>query len=128
MAESNYVILPKVAFEEMGGFDERFSSPGGGLVNLDFYKRVSESGILHNVSLLGEACFHQLHGGITTGGKNRSVKKFDQMQNEYQEIRGQLFVPPTIAPSPIGKLHPAAKNIMQQGLDQYRKDHPTGKL
>src|SRR6185369_13294366 len=40
-AESNCICLATDAFERLGGFDERFTSRGGGYVNLDFYVRAT---------------------------------------------------------------------------------------
>ena len=38
-AESNFVSMSHGSFEQLGGFDERFMAPGGGLGNLDFLDR-----------------------------------------------------------------------------------------
>ena len=40
--ESAALTVPRTLFEELGGFDERFRSPGGGLVSLDFFRRSNE--------------------------------------------------------------------------------------
>ncbi len=50
----------------MGGLDERFDTPGGGLANLDFFNRVHEREALRPIMLLGEATFHQFHGGVAS--------------------------------------------------------------
>ncbi len=39
MAESNCIAVSRQHYRRLGGFDERFSSEGGGLVNLDFFNR-----------------------------------------------------------------------------------------
>ena len=39
IAESNFFTLSRRTFETIGGFDEHFVSPGGGLANLDFFNR-----------------------------------------------------------------------------------------
>src|SRR5262249_19563826 len=38
-AESNCIFMSCHLFSEIGGFDERSRSPGGGLSNLDFFSR-----------------------------------------------------------------------------------------
>ncbi|MFM7138594.1 MAG: glycosyltransferase family 2 protein, partial [Planctomycetota bacterium] len=61
--ESNCLALPRESWDALGGLDERFVTPGGGMVNLDFYRRACErAGTL--VTLLGEGTFHQFHGGV----------------------------------------------------------------
>ena len=82
-------VMPRQLFDELAGFDERFTSPGGGLVNLDFYQRALALKDVQLVTLLGEASFHQVHGGATTGPHNRSR----EMTDEYQRIRGIPFDP-----------------------------------
>ena len=65
-SESNGVALRRETFRSIGGFDERFEQPGGGIVNLDFFNRLQQSESLEPVMLLGEATFHQFHGGAAT--------------------------------------------------------------
>ena len=50
----------------LGGFDERFRSPGGGFVNLDTLSRAVALPGITAITLLGEGAFHQVHGGIAT--------------------------------------------------------------
>src|SRR5439155_6823718 len=42
IAESNALFLRRELWERLEGFDERFDLPGGGLVNLDTYRRALE--------------------------------------------------------------------------------------
>ena len=39
MGESSALFMPKQLWRELGGLDERFAMPGGGLVNHDLYRR-----------------------------------------------------------------------------------------
>jgi len=65
-AESNCIFMSRDLFSEIGGFDERYQSPGGGLVNLDFFARAVA--VADPVfTILGEGTFHQTHGGAATG-------------------------------------------------------------
>ena len=87
LAESNALFMPRQMFDELGGFDERFVSPGGGLVNLDFYQRAQRLPNVQLVTLLGEATFHQVHGGVTT----RPGDTWSRLGEEYKAIRGEDF-------------------------------------
>lgn len=95
IAESNCIVLSKDLFAELGGYDEAFVMPGGGLVNLDFYKRAVETPGVQSVYLFGEGCFHQLHCGVTTGSSIVGYT-FDQLNEEYRQLRGQGFAPPLV--------------------------------
>jgi len=93
LAESNFVAMPRQVFDELGGLEERFTLPGGGLVNLDFYLRALQLPRINLVTLLGEGTFHQVHGGASTAGPDR----FAAMAEEYAAIRGRPF---TARPQP----------------------------
>jgi glycosyltransferase involved in cell wall biosynthesis len=66
IAESNALFLRREFWEVLGGLDERFDASGGGLLNLDTYNRAVQWPEAQLVVLLGEANFHQLHGGTNT--------------------------------------------------------------
>ena len=88
--ESNCLFLPKDAWVEIGGFDEAFSEPGGGLVNHDTLRRATEISGLGWVLLLGEATFHQLHGGVATNARPGAVEaSVARWRGQYHEIRGR---------------------------------------
>ena len=101
MAESNALFLTKELWKEIGGYDERFQSPGGGLVNLDTYVRVCTLPDSQLITLLGEGTFHQVHGGVATNApvEGSPVSAF---HDEYLEIRGRRFVKPDLAPLILG--------------------------
>src|SRR5204863_6044664 len=61
--ESNCLFVPRTVLEQIGGFDESFSMPGGGYANLDLWERVTTTPDVTVVSILGEGSFHQVHGG-----------------------------------------------------------------
>src|SRR5262249_36058225 len=54
MAESNALFLTKDLWTQLGGYDERFRAPGGGLVNLDTYVRACTLPDSQLITLLGE--------------------------------------------------------------------------
>jgi glycosyltransferase involved in cell wall biosynthesis len=95
VAESNTIGISKRAFEELKGFDTAFALPGGGLVNLDFYKRASERPNTELVCLIGEGSFHQLHGGASTGITQAQLDgKFKEWSEDYRRIRGTSWQSP----------------------------------
>jgi len=111
--ESNCVALLKSTYHKMGGYDENFSSPGGGLANLDFFNRANQNDTIDTVMLLGEATFHQMHGGIAT---NVALKNhpWESMTKEYQAIRGKPFQSYFKPPVYLGKIHQRCRHLFQE--------------
>lgn len=89
-AESNCFSVEKQCLLELGGFDERFVTPGGGLVNLDIFSRLFLHTELEPVLLLGEASFHQFHGGVSTNAPP-AQHPWQLFAEEYRAIRGHDF-------------------------------------
>ena len=89
MFESNCLFMKRSLFVAQGGADERFDFPGGGFINLDIFNRAVDAPDVSAAQLIGEGCFHQLHGGTTT---NVSTEKRDESlakyRKQYEEIRG----------------------------------------
>jgi hypothetical protein len=126
IAESNCIFVPTSLFHQIGGFEQRFDSPGGGLINLDFYKRACEAGDVELCYLVGEGCFHQVHGGITTGGSHQHAEKFENLHDEYLSIRGSRYTAPTNHPILVGHSRLAATWLVSEGsglmVDEYQLD------
>ena len=109
--ESNCFAISRAQFKAMGGFDERFVSPGGGLVNLDFFKQAVESAELELCVLLGEGSFHQIHGGVATN-VTMDAHPGVAFAEEYQNIRGQAYRSPTYDPLYVGSLSKSARRFL----------------
>lgn len=109
--ESNCVTMLKSTYMTLGGFDERFKSAGGGLANLDFFNRVNQMEDVSPVMLLGEATFHQFHGGTATNVSfdNHPWKKMEQ---EYMEIHKKPFTTYQKEPVFFGKIHPKSQHLL----------------
>lgn len=90
VTESNTVFMARDFWQELGGYDERFQLKGGGLVNLDLWKRACESPGALPIMLLGEASFHQFHGGVSTNNPDQNRYWRIQCQ-DYERIRGLPF-------------------------------------
>jgi cephalosporin hydroxylase len=105
MAESSALFMPRGMWAELGGYEERFEQPGGGLANLDVYRRACLLPDVGHVVLLGEGTFHQVHGGTVT---NTDPSPWPDLQREYVRIRGEPFTPPRVEPVFVGRVHQAA--------------------
>ena len=118
IGESNCLALRRTLFDELGGFDAGFRSRGGGLVNMDFYKRAVESAGTQLFLLHGEGSFHQFHGGETTG---RASEDFDarveEMAWEYVNLRGERFSPPEQRPVFLGAVADGALPFVKSAVD-----------
>ncbi len=98
MGESNSLFLRPSTWDELGGLDERFVLPGGGLANHDLYRRTCALEAAQLIVLLGEGTFHQYHGGAATSRRFG----WDEMHAEYQNIRGAQYRPPPNQPRFLG--------------------------
>ncbi|MEM6280829.1 MAG: glycosyltransferase family A protein [Chloroflexota bacterium] len=118
-AESNCLFLLRTMYEKLGGFDERFDMPGGGLVNLDFYRRACEYHDTVLIVMLGEGSFHQMHGGIMTNQYEQAYRS--KLGPQYREITGRRFQPPVKKPVYWGNIHrymlPSLQESVQKVLD-----------
>ena len=103
MGESSSLFLPRATWAELGGLDEAFDLPGGGLVNHDLYHRACELPDVQLVELLGEGTFHQFHGGAATSRRFG----WPEMDAQYQALRGRPYRPPTNAPLYVGTVPPS---------------------
>ena len=121
LAETNAPVLSKTFYEETGGFEEAFDLPGGGLVNLDFFNRALAAAGEDYVLLLGEATFHQFHGGVTTSKpvneKNAlGETEWERYARQYAAIRGKAYATPPARPILFGRFDNRAARIAQLGL------------
>ncbi len=90
MLESNALFLSRALWGELGGYDPRFISPGGGTANPDVFIRACALSETQLVRVQGEATFHQIHGGVSTGARALHVLKGGS--REYLRITGKPLV------------------------------------
>ncbi|MFK8013275.1 MAG: sulfotransferase [Marinicellaceae bacterium] len=114
IAESNAIFTTKEIWKELNGFDEKFISIGGGLSNLDVYKRACEMQDLKHIRLSNEATFHQVHGGVATNNKqgiNDSI-----FYQEYESIHNKPYSVPELIPELYGELKPQVSYFFRDQL------------
>lgn len=104
IAECNCMFVKRSRYQAIGGYDPEFRASGGGLSNHDIYKRACEYRSASLYYLLGEGCFHQIHGGVTTGGGESQPQKFVQLQEEYYALRGANYEAPQNPPILLGEI------------------------
>jgi len=128
ISESNVLLMRKTSYQSMGGYDEAFDIPGGGLVNLDFFKRAIESEERKYVLLMGEASFHQFHGGVSTSRNVRLPSLEDETRStwdvyaaQYEALRGKAFKASKRPPLLYGELHPQLHKLLRQSVHIYDK-------
>jgi hypothetical protein len=121
ITETNALFMRRALWEMLGGMDESFDAPGGGLINLDLFRRAGELPDAELIILLGEGTFHQFHDGTAT---NSPAEGFPDMlarwAAQYEEIRGYLFAPPRLrnAPTYLGILpRPALARFVRAAMD-----------
>jgi hypothetical protein len=89
VSESNALFMRRQTWARLGGVEERFDAPGGGLLNLDTFSRAMALPDARLVIPLGEGTFHQLHGGVATNRPIEDIiRKFREWDDQHEQIRG----------------------------------------
>jgi glycosyltransferase involved in cell wall biosynthesis len=114
--ESACTFLSRESFDALGGYDEAFASPGGGLVNLDFFTRAVARSRIGPVVLLGEGSFHQIHGGAATNAAD-PAKGQQGFRSEYERLRGHPYDLPQVDPLYVGRLPSPAMRWLEAASD-----------
>ena len=108
--ESSSLFCPRAIWDELGGLDERFTLPGGGLVNHDLYRRACALDDVELIVLLGEGTFHQYHGGAATSRRYT----WDEMHAQYEAVTGVAHRPPDNQPLFVGPARPALLPLIER--------------
>jgi hypothetical protein len=117
MGESSSLFAPRAIWAELGGMDERFALPGGGLANHDLYLRACSLPDVELVVLLGEATFHQYHGGAATSRRY----SWEEMQADYSAITGAPHRPPANRRTYVGTVPAPALGFVEASARQARE-------
>lgn len=121
ISESNAPILTQSIYQKIGGYDPAFNIPGGGLVNLDFFRRAVRDPEIPYLMILGEGTFHQFHGGVTTSKSVRDVEAdgqttFQRYAAQYADIRGEPFKVERRRPIMYGTFRPEALKLSHKAM------------
>jgi hypothetical protein len=116
MGESSSLFMSAAMWREVGGLDERFDLPGGGLVNHDVYRRSCLAPDARLLQLIGEGTFHQYHGGAATSRRFTH----EEMQAGYRTLRGDRYRPPEVVPTYLGTIHPAMIGHLEASVELAR--------
>lgn len=119
MGESSSLFMRRELWSELGGLDERFELPGGGLVNHDLYRRACHLEGAQLVVMLGEGTFHQVHGGAATSG----LVSRDAMRAEYEVLRGEPHRPPSVDAIYVGSVPREALPHIERSAALARARH-----
>jgi glycosyltransferase involved in cell wall biosynthesis len=109
--ESSCFSIAKAKILAIGGYDEKFTTKGGGIVNHDVLNRILEDPLVQPVMLLGEANFHQFHGGVATNVP-RADHPMEDYLNEYHKLRGKPHKAIIRQPYYFGDVHEYARKFM----------------
>ena len=122
-SESNCISVPRGIWDKLGGFDVGFNLRGGGLANLDFYKRACEYPGIQHVIIPGEGTFHQFHGGTTTGGADHEVRAeyIEASKEQYRELRGEEYSSPVTKPIYLGQLPGQSQKFLHYSSGRWLK-------
>jgi hypothetical protein len=116
--ESTCYFLRKDSFLKIGGYDERFNTPGGGLCNHDFFCRAKKMKRSELIMILGEGSFHQFHHGTVTNNPDfKKNKVYRSYLDEYKKIKGiELeMIPKDI--SFVGHLHENCLSVLYRSVE-----------
>lgn len=114
MGESNALFLRREMWTELGGYDTAFDLAGGGLANHDAYHRACSLPGAELFVLLGEATFHQYHGGAATSGSGDR-----EPWHQYERLRGRPYSPPTATATLIGQPHRRVARHLHRSADWF---------
>lgn len=106
LLESNALFLSRALWDELGGYDEAFTEAGGGMVNPDTLTRALALPGTQLIRIVGEATFHQIHGGLSTSSIAAAMEMVKAGSQAYLRRRGR----PPAPVREVGWLHQAGQS------------------
>jgi hypothetical protein len=122
LLESNALFLSRTLWDELGGYDESFTEPGGGMVNPDTLTRALAQPGTQLIRIVGEATFHQIHGGLSTSSIASAVNAVKAGSQAYFRRRGR----PPVPVREVGWLHHAGQQTGASGFVHADEGAPPG--
>jgi len=101
--ETNSLFLRAEHWKEVGGYDPVYTEPGGWVANCEMWMRACCDPRAAVIVHLGEATFHQTHGGVTTGMP--ITRYWVRLRKDLHELR-QRYPLQNIEPLFIGHTDP----------------------
>lgn len=93
--ESAAIFMRQQQWKKLGGFNEGFTSRGGGIANLEMFRRACNAKGAHHVLLSDEATFHQSHGGVASQSTpDQLLENISQWEAEYRRVCGRAYAEP----------------------------------
>ena len=89
--ESNAFAMARTNWDSIGGYNEGFSRPGGGLCNLEIFSKIVNRKDGLNILLWGESTFHQVHSGAATSNSGY----FGESLAEFLQVTGKIYSRPS---------------------------------
>ncbi len=130
--ESNFVVMSRAIFSEMGGYDEAFDLPGGGYGSADALRRGAELPGARWRLAAGEGTFHQLHGGTAANDADpgRFAAALARYEAQYRALRGGRPLGPAAASLAwVGAIPAAAVPFVQRSgrlsLERFAAERPA---
>lgn len=103
-AETNALFLTAAHWRELGGYDPAYTEPGGWVASCEMWQRACASPGSQVVMLLGEATFHQTHGGVTTSAP--ITEYWPRLRADLRKLRARYPLA-TVEPLFVGRAPPA---------------------
>ena len=119
LLESSCFAMSRATFEQLGGFEQRFQSPGGGLVSLDFFRRAVARQDLPMSSCSAKRRSTSIHGGAASGAKPGGEHPWPRFQVEYA-VDPRRPVPAVRAPADLLRPVPAAGDAAGRAVGAAR--------
>jgi hypothetical protein len=117
--ECNCLFAPRAILRDGGDADERFDLPGGGALNLHMWRRAVLHARARLVVLPGEGSFHQAHGGVSTTSRPDREAMLDKIRQQLDEIAGEPFAAPDVAPLLLGAIPPEAAPFLLFSAERF---------
>jgi hypothetical protein len=112
MSESNCFFAPRANLRKIGDADARFTHKGGGAINLHMYRALGLLPDSTYIVLMGEASFHQFHGGVTSSSSREEV--MGRFAEQLRDLWQGQYKALTREPLYFGSVSPQAQALLTE--------------